>query len=170
MIRKTRGRKTHRSKSHKRRHTRRSGGACPCSMRQQLGGRGGFGGAELGHAYTTSATATLNQTNPAYLGGGKGSTGRAKTRATMLAKRAENRAKEAAKLANRAENMAEEAHNMAKEAKNEIKGNIILPAHPMYTKRLLELNNNYKKYNVNGETILHGNKNSVKRTLELLEN
>ena len=185
MNKKTRGRKTHRSKSHKRRHTRRTGGACPCSMRQQLGGRGGMGGAELGHAYTTSATSTLNQTNPAYFGGGKGSAGRAKTRAKMLAKRAENRAEQAAELANRAENMAEEAQNLAAAAAttlranaepfypqsmrrgNTIKGNIILPANKGFEEKLLELNNNYSENNVGGETILPANKKFIKKLLAL---
>jgi hypothetical protein len=82
-------RKTHRSKSHKRRHslkrsrkhTRKNGGACPCAMRfrggrllemglapaKMAGGRGGLGGADVGHsyqspaAYTTGASQTLYQ-------------------------------------------------------------------------------------------------------------
>jgi hypothetical protein len=62
-------RKTHRSKSHKRRHsrsryTRKRGGTCPCAIRGQssmTGGRGGMGGSELGHAYTTGASQTLYQ-------------------------------------------------------------------------------------------------------------
>lgn len=63
-------RKTHRSKSHKRRHsrkqthryTRKRGGACgACSMRPQFGGRGGMGGADIGHAYTTGASQELYQ-------------------------------------------------------------------------------------------------------------
>lgn len=84
MSRKTYRRATHRSKSHKRRHsrkhsrkhTRKNGGACPCAMRGQwggrplemglaparmAGGRGGLGGSELGHAYTTGASQTLYQ-------------------------------------------------------------------------------------------------------------
>lgn len=69
MTRKTRGCKTYRSKSHKRRHsrkhsrrhTRKSGGSCPCSMRGQWGGRGGLGGADVGHAFTTGASQTLYQ-------------------------------------------------------------------------------------------------------------
>jgi hypothetical protein len=65
MTRKTRGRKTHRSKSHKRRHsrkhTRKNGGGCGCAMRSQFGGRGGMGGAELGHAFTTGASQELYQ-------------------------------------------------------------------------------------------------------------
>ena len=63
-------RKTHRSKSHKRRHsrkqtrrhTRKRGGTCgSCSMRGQFGGRGGMGGADLGHAFTTGASQELYQ-------------------------------------------------------------------------------------------------------------
>ena len=58
-------RKTHRSKSHKRRHTRRQtrklgGAGCPCT-RAQLGGRGGLGGADLGRAYTSGASQELYQ-------------------------------------------------------------------------------------------------------------
>lgn len=78
-------RKTHRSKSHKRRHTRRrhtrrrhtrkNGGGCGCLARSQFGGRGGMGGADLGHAFTTSAQQTLYQytgTPGLSSGGGKG--------------------------------------------------------------------------------------------------
>jgi hypothetical protein len=66
MSRKTHRRATHRSKSHKRRHsrrhTRKNGGGCTsCTMRGQWGGRGGLGGSELGHAYTTGASQTLYQ-------------------------------------------------------------------------------------------------------------
>lgn len=54
--------KTRRSKSYRRRHsrrkTRKNGGACPCSMRGQFGGRGGEA---VGHVYTTGATQTLYQ-------------------------------------------------------------------------------------------------------------
>ena len=122
MTRKTR---VHRSKSHKRRHSRRhtrknGGGGCPCSQRGQFGGRGGLGGSELGHAYTTGASQTLyqltGQTPGLSSGGAKGSKARARTRAATLAKRAENRAHRAAETANRAENMAEEAQNLAEEA------------------------------------------------------
>lgn len=57
--------KTHRSKSYKRRHSRKHsrrhthkrGGACPCAMRGQFGGRG----AELGHAYSPSYTTGATQ-------------------------------------------------------------------------------------------------------------
>ena len=64
MSRKTRA--THRSKSHRRRHsrrhTRKNGGGCTsCTMRGQWGGRGGLGGAEVGHAFTTGASQTLYQ-------------------------------------------------------------------------------------------------------------
>ena len=117
-------RKTHRSKSHKRRHTRRhtrkNGGGCGCSGRPQFGGRGGLGGAEVGHAFTTGASQTLyqmtGQTPGLSSGGAKGSKARARTRAATLARRAENRAAQAAEVANRAENMAEEAQNMAEAA------------------------------------------------------
>ena len=118
-------RKTHRSKSHKRRHSRRhtrknGGGGCPCSQRGQFGGRGGLGGSELGHAYTTGASQTLyqltGQTPGLSSGGAKGSKARTRTRNAMLARRASQRAEQAANLANRAENMAEEAQNLAQEA------------------------------------------------------
>lgn len=117
-------RKTHRSKSHKRRHsrrhTRKNGGGCGCSMRPQFGGRGGLGGAEVGHAFTTGASQTLyqmtGQTPGLSSGGARGSRARARTRAAELARRAANRAERATQVANRAENMAEEAQNMAEEA------------------------------------------------------
>ena len=65
-------RKTRRSKSYRRRHTRKNGGACPCSMRLSggncgcgvrtlKGGRGGMGGAEFSRAYTTGASQELAQ-------------------------------------------------------------------------------------------------------------
>jgi hypothetical protein len=57
MSRKTHSRKTYRSKSYKRRHTHKRGGACPCAMRGQFGGRG----AELGHAYSPSYTTGATQ-------------------------------------------------------------------------------------------------------------
>jgi hypothetical protein len=79
MSRRTRGHKTHRSKSHKRRHsrrrTRKNGGSCPCAgaVRGQFGGRGGMGGAELGHAFTTGASQTLYQSigTPGLSSGGR---------------------------------------------------------------------------------------------------
>jgi hypothetical protein len=54
--------KTRRSKSYRRRHsrrriTRKNGGACPCSMRGQFGGKGG----DVGHVYTTGASQSLYQ-------------------------------------------------------------------------------------------------------------
>jgi hypothetical protein len=72
-------RKTHRSKSHKRRHSRRH-------TRKYHGGRGGMGGAELGHAYqsqayTTGASQTLYQLTgrtPGLSSGGKRRTTRRK--------------------------------------------------------------------------------------------
>ena len=57
----THKRKTHRSKSYRRRHTRKNGGGCGCAMKTLRGGRGGMGGAELGHAYTTGASQELYQ-------------------------------------------------------------------------------------------------------------
>jgi hypothetical protein len=61
MVRKTHRRKT--SKKYRRRHTRKRGGQCPCSGARptQFGGRGGMGGAEVGHAYTTGASQALYQ-------------------------------------------------------------------------------------------------------------
>ncbi len=53
--------KTRRSKSYRRRHTRKNGGGCGCGVRTLRGGRGGMGGAELGHAYTTGASQELAQ-------------------------------------------------------------------------------------------------------------
>ena len=95
-------RKTHRSKSHKRRHsrkqtrrhTRKRGGTCgSCSMRGQFGGRGGMGGADLGHAFTTGASQELYQMTgrtPGLSSGG-GSSGVKKRREARLADEAANR-------------------------------------------------------------------------------
>ena len=92
-------RKTHRSKSYKRRHsrkqthryTRKRGGTCgACSMRGQFGGRGGMGGADLGHAFTTGASQELYQmtgrTPGLSSGGGKGNRNLATRRAAKAAK------------------------------------------------------------------------------------
>lgn len=58
----THKRKTHRRRHSRRRQTRRRGGACPCAAASLMrGGRGGLGGSELGHAYTTSASQELYQ-------------------------------------------------------------------------------------------------------------
>jgi hypothetical protein len=59
-------RKTHRSKSYRRRHTRKSGGGCGCGMRTLRGGRGGMGGAELGHAYQSPAAYTTGASQTLY--------------------------------------------------------------------------------------------------------
>ena len=95
-------RKTHRSKSHKRRHsrkqtrryTRKRGGMCgSCSMRGQFGGRGGMGGADLGHAFTTGASQELYQITgrtPGLSSGG-GSSGVKKRREVRLAQEAAKR-------------------------------------------------------------------------------
>ena len=122
-------RKTHRSKSHKRRHsrkhtrrhTRKRGGACgSCSMRTQFGGRGGMGGADVGHAYTTGATQELNQ----MMGGSKGNKNLDKRRAAKAAKLAAQAArlsKEAEALNNKAEameNRAETLNNKANKMAN----------------------------------------------------
>ena len=104
-------RKTHRSKSHKRRHsrkqtrrhTRKRGGSCACSMRGQFGGRGGMGGADLGHAFTTGASQELYQmtgrTPGLSSGGGKG----AKNLTERQAAKAAKLAAQAARLSREAE-------------------------------------------------------------------
>lgn len=92
-------RKLHTSKSHKRRnsckqtrrHTRKRGGTSEsCSMRGQFGGRGGMGGADLGHAFTTGASQELYQitgrTPGLSSGGGKGNKNLATRRAAKAAK------------------------------------------------------------------------------------
>jgi hypothetical protein len=56
-------RTTKRSKSYRRRHTHKRGGACPCAMR---GGRGGMGGSELGHAYQSPAAYTTGASQALY--------------------------------------------------------------------------------------------------------
>ena len=97
MVRKTHMRKTHKRKSHTRRHTRKRGGACPCAAVNrslQAGGRGGMGGASVGHAYTTGASQELKQLSPSPLSsGGKGSSARRRTRnAWLYEKNAKKRA------------------------------------------------------------------------------
>jgi hypothetical protein len=126
MVRKTHSRKTHRSKSYKRRHTRKNGGGCGCSMRPQFGGRGGLGGADLGHAYTTGASQELYQmtgrTPGLSSGGGKGNKNLVKRqtrKAAKLAAQAARFSKEAEKLNNKAnilENKAEKMENAAANA------------------------------------------------------
>ena len=95
-------RKTHRSKSHKRRHsrkqtrrhTRKRGGSCPCSganaaLRGQFGGRGGMGGADLGHAFTTGASQELYQMSGRTPGLSSGGSGKGNKRTTETAAKAE---------------------------------------------------------------------------------
>uniref|UniRef100_A0A6C0DU70 Uncharacterized protein n=1 Tax=viral metagenome TaxID=1070528 RepID=A0A6C0DU70_9ZZZZ len=74
------------------------GGSCPCSgasaaLRGQFGGRGGMGGADLGHAFTTGASQELYQMTgrtPGLSSGG-GSSGVKKRREARLAQEAANR-------------------------------------------------------------------------------
>ena len=57
-------RKTYRRKTNRRNKTRKTrGGGCGCGgpRPNQFGGRGGMGGAEVGHAYTTGASQALYQ-------------------------------------------------------------------------------------------------------------
>ncbi len=125
-------RKTHRRKSHRRRysrrHTRKSGGSgCgTCSMRGQFGGRGGMGGAELGHAYTTGASQALYQMTgqtPGLSSGG-GSAATKKRRNAARTQRAHN---------------AEIASRMARFKREFVTGNVI-PGHE---------GNEYKHHNMN---------------------
>ena len=127
MSAKTHKRKTHRSKSHKRRHsrkhskkhTRKNGGACPCAMRGQWGGRGGLGGSELGHAYTTGASQELYQMTgrtPGLSSGGR-SNATKKRRQTRLAKEAiERNAQKMVAEAERRAILSAIAKNAANEA------------------------------------------------------
>lgn len=127
-------RKTHRSKSHRRRHsrrhTRKNGGGCTsCTMRGQwggrplemglapakmAGGRGGLGGAEVGHAYTTGASQTLYQmtgrTPGLSSGGSRASQRRRKEQlaAASVVRNAEREAQRRAMLAALAGNAAAE--------------------------------------------------------------
>jgi predicted RNase H-like nuclease (RuvC/YqgF family) len=96
-------------------------------MRGQWGGRGGLGGAEVGHAYTTGASQALYQmtgrTPGLSSGGGKKRTlvNRQAGKAAKLAAQAERLAKEANALKNKAEEMenrAEEMENKAEEMIN----------------------------------------------------
>jgi hypothetical protein len=101
-------RKTHRSKSHRRRHTRRH-------TRKYHGGRGGMGGADLGHAFTTGASQTLYQsigTPGLSSGGGKGNKNLAKRQAGKAAKLA----KQAARLTQEAERANEHANRLEERA------------------------------------------------------
>ena len=103
-------RKTYRHKQ-TRRHTRKHGGACPCSgapLLGQFGGRDGMGGADLGHAfrsqaYTTDTSQELYQmtgrTPGLSSGGSRASKKRRHTRLTeeankRMAMNAERRAEE----------------------------------------------------------------------------
>jgi hypothetical protein len=112
-------RKTHRSKSHKRRHsrrhTRKNGGGCTsCTMRGQWGGRGGLGGAEVGHAFTTGASQTLYQMTgrtPGLSSGGSRASQRRRREqlaATAVVRNSEREAQRRAMLAALARNAAAE--------------------------------------------------------------
>jgi hypothetical protein len=114
------------SRKHSRRHTRKRGGACPCaSAMPQFGGRGGMGGADLGHAYTTGASQELYQmtgrTPGLSSGGAKKRTlaNRQAGKAAKLAAQAVRASKEAEMLNNKAnalENRAERLENAAANA------------------------------------------------------
>lgn len=123
MVRKTHRRKTHKrrhSRKHSRRHTRKSGGACGCAMAPQFGGRGGMGGADLGHAYTTGASQELYQMTgrtPGLSSGGA----RKRTLANRQAGKAAKLAAQAARLSKEAEilnNKAEKLENKAEMLEN----------------------------------------------------
>jgi len=120
-------RKTHRSKSHRRRHsrrhTRKNGGGCTsCTMRGQWGGRGGLGGADVGHAFTTGASQTLYQmtgrTPGLSSGGGRKRTlaNRQAGKAAKLAAQAARMSKEAEILNNKAEKLEEKAEKLEEKA------------------------------------------------------
>ena len=132
-------RKTHRSKSHKRRHsrkqtrrhTRKRGGSCPCSgasaaLRGQFGGRGGMGGADLGHAFTTGASQELYQMTGRTPGLSSGGSGKGNKRTTGTAAQLDaiakaEQAKEAAdkKAAEEeAKRLSEIVHAATRKAKN----------------------------------------------------
>jgi hypothetical protein len=115
MTRKTHRRRTHRSKSHKRRHSRKHSRR---HTRKYHGGRGGMGGADLGHAFTTGASQTLYQstgTPGLSSGGGKGDKNLAQRQARKAAKlaaqarRLEHQAERAEAVAERAEEAAASA-------------------------------------------------------------
>lgn len=88
-------RKTHRSKSHKRRHTRKNGGGCGCALRGQWGGKGSKARAKTRNAMLAK---------------------RAEQRATTLmnkAKKIENKANKLENQANNLENQAEKQLKIA---------------------------------------------------------
>jgi hypothetical protein len=134
-------RKTHRSKSHKRRHsrsryTRKRGGTCPCAIRGQsnmTGGRGGMGGSELGHAYTTGASQTLYQmtgrTPGLSSGGSKSSKKRrqAELAAAAAIRNADRETKRRANLRSISRNAANEGKKrMTKKRHNNFKKNFVM--------------------------------------------
>lgn len=127
-------RKTHRSKSHRRRHTRRhtrkNGGGCGCAMRGQWGGRGGLGGADVGHAFTTGASQTLYQSigTPGLSSGGArkrtlenrqaGKAAKLAAQAARAAREAEALNKKAEAMENKAEKLEEKAEELENAAAN----------------------------------------------------
>ena len=142
-------RKTHRSKSHKRRHsrkqtrrhTRKRGGTCPCSgasaaLHGQFGGRGGMGGADLGHAFTTGASQELYQMTgrtPGLSSGGGGNNNEKKAAEKEKAKEERRKAREAAEERARQAEQAKEAALQAYEAK----------LHKSFKPRMRQLRNKY---------------------------
>jgi hypothetical protein len=85
-------------------------------MAPQFGGRGGMGGADIGHAYTTGATQELNQ----MMGGGKKRTlaNRQAGKAAKLAAQAARISKEAEILNNKAEKLENKAEMLENAAAN----------------------------------------------------
>jgi coenzyme F420-reducing hydrogenase alpha subunit len=125
-------------------------------MRGQWGGRGGLGGAEVGHAYTTGASQALYQMTgrtPGLSSGGGSKATKKRRNAAKLAAQAERLAKEANTLKNKAEEMenrAEEMENKAEEMENK--------AEEMINKR----HNNFKQSFVLGMPINGYEGNSYK--------
>ncbi len=175
-------RKTHRSKSHRRRHshkrskrhTRKNGGGCTsCTMRGQWGGRGGLGGAEVGHAFTTGASQTLYQMTgrtPGLSSGGarkRTLANRQAGKAAKLAAQAERMAKQAEIMKNKAEVMENKAEIMEEKAEkmlmrvnapaytpsknllNRIETNRGMAAQEKYLMRLMRTNSEVNANNFN---------------------
>jgi len=142
-------RKTHRSVSRNRRATRR----------RTHGGRGGMGGADLGHAFTTGASQTLYQMNgrtPGLSsGGGKGKknlTSRQSGKAAKLKAHAHKLLHKAEILEKKA-NIMENKANILENKANAIMSNLRANA-PEFIP-----SNNYNMYlNNMGEIIIPANK------------
>jgi hypothetical protein len=148
-------RKTSRSKTHKRRHSRRH---TRKNAALQFGGRGGMGGAELGHAYTSGASQELyqmtNRTPGISSGGGSKATKKRREQSLAVANAARKAQLQTKKRHNEFKKnymgmplVGYEGNQYSHLSRNEIKNKVKEEALSNYV-RMTGNNNNFDKFNL----------------------